>query len=321
MSPATASVQRKPNVLFIGEKPLPDSPTARLASILRTQGFQTNLETNSCSLLTWIKYVNAADAMILITYRCFGFRRMAKILFGVLVGVPLIRRWAGTDVMNCLENSSDRWFARSLNCLVTLNIAAAPHLCEELASIGINSVFLPSSPDLSKILPTSCPRLAGRDILVYMPVHKASLFNELMLNHVFRVNRDIGFIVVGCEDGLRFSEHDNVRVFGWIDDMKEIYPQVGCLLRVSLHDGLPRMVLESLLQCKYVIYSKPMPGCWLAGTFEEIQSCIELYRSVEIINREGIDAVKRILGDGLEERLAETIRQVIQAKTLKVHKQ
>ncbi len=37
--------------------------------------------------------------------------------------------------------------------------------------------------------------------------------------------------------------------------MKPVYDRVGCLLRVTAHDGLPRMIIEALLLGKYVIYS------------------------------------------------------------------
>ena len=52
------------------------------------------------------------------------------------------------------------------------------------------------------------------------------------------------------------------------------------MLRLTEHDGMPRMVLDCLLRGKYVIFAWPCPGCWLARNEEEVQQRIDEFRRV-----------------------------------------
>ncbi|MDQ2930873.1 MAG: hypothetical protein M3Y05_08690, partial [Gemmatimonadota bacterium] len=71
----------------------------------------------------------------------------------------------------------------------------------------------------------------------------------------------------------------------------------GCILRITKHDGLPRMLIEGMLRGMYAIYSWPLNGSWQARTPEEIQVALDRYRKASLPNVEGRAAMLRLLGE------------------------
>jgi hypothetical protein len=298
-------------VFLVGERPRPDSPSMTLAKALRSQGILVNFEADAPSTRRWLRLARTSDVMILVAYRRFGARRVVRLVLGVLMGRPLIRRWAGSDVLNCLENWIDLWFAKCLNRFVSLNLVPAPHLREELASIGISAVVIPTNIDPHKISKSHPAGLPAKRILAYIPDSRSEFYGEAIVRQASEANPDVEFLVVGCEDRERFDGCPNVRVLGWVSDMAAVYDQVGCLLRITRHDGLPRMVLESLLQGKYVIFSWPMPGCWYARDFDQVQDQIRRFRETVTVNHEGMEATRRLLDPDPAARLTAVISRVV----------
>ncbi len=59
-----------------------------------------------------------------------------------LMGWKTAKIWIGTDVYNTLHSRRYRIIAKLFNFFVTKNLAAAPWLKKELASVGIESEFI-----------------------------------------------------------------------------------------------------------------------------------------------------------------------------------
>jgi hypothetical protein len=206
-----------------------------------------------------------------------------------LFGRPLLRWWGGSDVLRCLRDPEAARNARWLDRFVRVNVATAPHLVEELASLGIRARFIPSVPATPP--PDAEPRgPLPRAVLVYLPDSNPALYGEGVVRQAIRDNRDFTFFVV-ADRKHRFRGEPNVESLGWVNDLREVYDRVGALLRITQHDGMPRMVLESLRRGRYVIYAWPFPGCWRAVTSEEVNACFRRLRGLSEPNEEGLRAV------------------------------
>jgi hypothetical protein len=91
--------------------------------------------------------------------------------------------------------------------------------------------------------------------------------------------------------------------------MRALYNRAGCELRVTAHDGLPRMLMEALLRGLYAIYSWPLEGCWQARAPEEIAFALARYRRMTEPNMYGREAVLEMLRSRPDERISSVLSQ------------
>ena len=146
------------------------------------------------------------------------------------------------------ERAQESRFARFLGKFTAASVAVAPHLVDELAQVGLEATWIPSIVDSRKYdgqgQPSGQP---PKRVLAYLPTGKSSFYGEEVVRQAIETNPDLEFLIVGNTLPERFSQYPNVRDLGYVEDMQPVYSQAGCLLRVTEHDGLPQMVLESLL--------------------------------------------------------------------------
>ena len=319
-------------MLLGGEEPVRGAPSLSLGEALRSLGIEVVYShgVEALSTKSWINDVQNCDAIIWVGYHGPDLYIVKQLALAVTLGCPVIRWWVGSDVLHCLCDPHSRARARVLASFSTKNIAVAPHLVKELSSIGIRATMIPMVIDpefLSAISPGSS---FGTAVLVYLPGARAAFYGEAIVDQVIRANPDLTFLIVGDENH-RFFGLGNVESLGWVSDMKPVYERVGCLLRVTEHDGLPRMVIEALLLGKYVIYSNQLPGTWSAKTYEEVQEGIDRFRGNAFLNTEGMAAARalftpppevefvRKIGDAVvESRWSKRIRACLRAIDLTV---
>jgi hypothetical protein len=198
------------------------------------------------------------------------FRR--QIALAIVLGRPLIRWWVGSDVLNVLQDREIRGAALDFNRFVRANITVAPHLRDELASAGIGATFIPSLLNADPIcVPYDSPNT--KSLLGYLPSSRKDFYGFDIVRQVVEQNHDIEFIVV-ADETHSVRAYSNVKSLGWVSDMTGVWDRTGGLLRVTAHDGMPRMVLEALRREKHVIYAWPFPGCRLARNAEEVQAAL-----------------------------------------------
>jgi hypothetical protein len=289
--------KRRLHILLGGEKPVKSAPTVSLARALRSQGIDVEFShaAESLSTVSWVSAISQCDVILWVGYQGPDLHWVKRLALAVALGHTVIRWWVGSDVLSCLRDPACRARARILASFSARNIAVAPHLAEELSSFGIRAVVVPSVIDLDLGSRRSLPGSSCRDrVLVYLPAARRAFYGEAIVERVIRANPDLTFVIVGDEDH-RFGGVANVESLGWVGDMKPVYDRVGCLLRLTEHDGLPRMVLEALLLGKYVIYSGQLPGTWRAKTFEGVQQALERFRASASVNTDGVRAAKGLL--------------------------
>ena len=302
-----------PIVFFVGENPHLVSPSATLARALSRHNISSCFGATAGSGRDWWKLALSSDAVILVDYGSAALRDTIRLTLFALSGRPLIRWWVGSDVWNCLRYPAVLKYARYLDRFTAANVAVAPHLVEELAQVGLKATFIPSVLGSQRYQSQGRPSgPPARGILAYLNTSSGLFYAEVeLVLRAIEANPDIQFLIVGPAGSGIFSQYSNVKNYGLVEDMPSVYSQVGCLLRVTEHDGLPRMVLESLLQGKYVIYSWPLDGCWLARDFPQVQAAIERFRLAEEPNYSGIEAARRLLDPDPAQRFSNLLRQTV----------
>jgi hypothetical protein len=300
----------KKNVLFVAEAPVRSSPSKVLAQALTKRGYRCvfSEDADLKSSREWNVLASEADAVIVVAYNGPKTLRVRQLALPAMRGKPIIRWWVGSDVFNVLNDPDARRGALLLNHFVRSNIAVASHLVDELGGVGIRAEYIPSIVEKLHDLEIDEGR-PPQSLLLYLPTNRLHFYGYDVVKRVVAANSDIKFIVVADESHC-LKVYPNVESVGWVK-MDDTWQKVGGLLRITKHDGLPRMVIEALSRGKYVIYSWPLPGCWQAKTFQEVQERLDVFRRLDGPNVEGLNAVRQLLRRRPEEEFDELIEQSI----------
>lgn len=294
--------------IIVEERPSSSAPSLTLAKALARLGRSTRFATVlELRRLDWLRMLRSAEAIVVVYYHAIETYALSQLASAVALDVPIIRWWVGTDVLNAITDDDVRQSALRLDRIVTTNVAVAPHLVEELASVGILAQNVPSllDPDLAEPEPVQW-REEIRPVLTYLPGKRKDFFGVDVIERAVTANPDLHFIIV-ADQTHALASHANVESLGWVSDMREVYSRAGCLLRITDHDGLPRMLMEGLLRGMYAIYSWPLAGCWQARTTEEVQAALMRYREMKSLNSEGQHAMRELLDDRPDRRMSSVI--------------
>ena len=303
-------------IVFLGEKPIKSSPSLELGNILKTLGYTVIFSENIDHFNTkkFLRQILKAKCLIVVDYDITIFR-IRQLALARLLGVPIIRWWVGTDVYNCIHNKE----LRKRNYILSkfsLNIVVAGHLRTELKECNINSIVIPSVTYNERIAQDELN--FEKSILVYMPTNRKDFYNFTLICKLIERFSNVKFIVV-ADESHSLKKYSNVVSLGWVDDMSKVWPHVGCLLRLTEHDGLPRMVIQALRRCKYVIYSWPLYGCWHVWCFEDCVKYIFKFLNKKDCNKDGPIALKHILGEvSPEQRYVQTIEHISKSRFFKI---
>lgn len=297
-------------VVIVGEKPIMSAPTLTLSKALTRLGVHVRFaDANALQRAPWIRLLRSAKAILLVSYGEVSGYVLSQLATAVAVGVPVVRWWVGTDVLNVITRESLQRNAARVDRIVSTNVAAAPHLVDELATVGIRAQYVPSVID-ADISGTTVMDWSGatRPILVYMPETRKEFFGIDVIEPVIAANPDLNFLVV-ADDSHSLAVHANVESFGWVSNMRHLYERAGCILRITAHDGLPRMLIESMVRGAYAIYSWPLPGSWEAHTSEEINAALASYRAASTPNMEGRRAMLSMLRERPDQQMSNVISE------------
>jgi hypothetical protein len=295
-------------VVIVGEEPVRSAPTLTLSKALEELGLAVRfVAVDRLRRREWLQILRSAQAIVLVSYHALDAYLVSQLATAVAMHVPIVRWWVGTDVFNVITRDDVRESAAQLDRIVSANIAVAPHLVDELATAGIRAQFVPSILD-PELVETGASRWNDglRPVLLYLPGRRKEFFGIDVIEPVIAANPDLSFIVVADETHA-LAAHPNVESLGWVSDMRHLYARVGCILRITSHDGMPRMLLEGLLRGLYAIYSWPLRGCWEARTEEEIETALSSYRAATRPNNVGRAAVLEMLSARPDREMSEVI--------------
>jgi hypothetical protein len=292
-------------VIILGEAPKSSAPSLTLAKALAGVGVGVKfVRADRLTRREWVELVRYARAIVLVTYGEIEVYLLSQLATAVAMAVPIVRWWVGTDVLNAITRPEVREHAQRLNGIVSENVAVAPHLVDELATIEINARFIPPMIDPGLLRPSIVPwGQQVRPVLIYLPDTRKEFYGIDLMESVIASNPALEFIVV-ADRTHALGLYPNVESLGWVADMGPLYNRTGCVLRVTAHDAIPRMLMEALLRGLYAIFSWPLEGCWQAHTVQEITSALERYRQQREPNMHGREAVLEMLRTRPDERMS-----------------
>ncbi|MBA2685706.1 MAG: hypothetical protein H0U66_14575 [Gemmatimonadaceae bacterium] len=291
-----AAVSSENYTVLVEEGASTSAPSLTLAKALRGLGRAViTVVVRDLTRREWLRVLRSAEAIVVVRYHAIPTYFLSQLAMAVALDVPVVRWWVGSDVLNVLEFEDVRRTALRLDGIVSTNVAVAPHLVSELASVGISAELVPSplDPELATS-EVAAPVEGVRPVLTYLPGKRKDFFGFEIIEQVVKANPDLHFIIV-ADHTHALASYPNVESLGWVEDMKPLYARAGCILRITEHDGLPRMLIEGMLRGMYAIYSWPLEGSWQARTREEVQMALERYRGASMPNVRGRDAMLQLL--------------------------
>jgi len=314
------SMPRRDFVIILGEEPKSSAPSATLAKALEALGVGVRfVSADRLTRREWVEQIRLARAILFVGYGKIERYLLSQLATAAAMDVPIVRWWVGTDVLNAVTRAEIREQARRMDRIVSSNIAVASHLADELETIGISARCIPSVLDPDLVPPSVTPWTGTvRPILIYMPSVRKEFYHFDLMESAIASNPDLEFIVV-ADQSHSLALYPNVESLGWVSDMRGPYDRAGCVLRITVHDGLPRMLLEALLRCMYAIYSWPLEGCWMARTPEEIGMALARYRRTREPNVSGREAVLEMLRARPDEQMSRSLSKASVPVAQRVH--
>ncbi|MDB4910450.1 MAG: hypothetical protein JWO39_1273, partial [Gemmatimonadetes bacterium] len=158
-------------VIIVGEEPKASAPTLTLSRALARLGVGVRfVPADRLGRREWVRLVRFAKAILFLTYNEVDVYLISQLATAVAMDVPIVRWWVGTDVLNAITRKEVQTGALRIDRIVSANVAVAPHLVDELASIGIHARFVPSVLD-PNIVPLSMESWSERTrpVLLYLP--------------------------------------------------------------------------------------------------------------------------------------------------------
>jgi len=209
-----------------------------------------------------------------------------------LKGFRVIKFWTGTDVLN-LQNLT--YFKKIISLFlikkcVGLHLTNGTWLTEELQALKIVSHQWVSPTPLyfdAKEIPLKELQLKKEDsnktVLIYSNEGREWLYNTKLMLEIAQATPQLNFIFIG-NNALNTDYLPNTESLGVVtsDKMVKLYKTSHVLLRITEHDGFPRMVIEALYFGLDVIFNNPIPHTTLCSkNIDEIKNILSSNKTLE----------------------------------------
>lgn len=210
-----------------------------------------------------------------------------------LLGKPVVRYWVGNDVLWLQRSLRERYLARIADLGITGNIAKWCNLSKELKAVGIASRVIPGPHAISDAQPIG-ELPPGFNVLVYLPQSEWDLYHGNLILRLAAGHTQWQFLVVG-HTGHDVEYLPNVEYLGYLgpEEMDAVYRRTSVLLRITRHDGLPRMIVEALARKLPVVWNQPFPYCSEAHSDEDIRRVLKCLAENPRLNSDGWEYISR----------------------------
>ncbi len=243
------------------------------------------------SFYDYYKLIKNADIIYFFNGTAINkLRRLFLIRF--LLRKQVIVHFIGTDALNFLNHNHIKkpsWILSLLLCNKVFGISK--NIVQELSPY-LKIKYIPICFDKLKYPLISYPKEFSA--LIYLPPTNPDFYGFQIIKKIIKKNDDINFIILGNND-KRLSIFKNV-MFKKIDynmNMNKIYDQATVLIRLTKHDGLSNMVLESLARGKHVIWTQPFKYCHhVLREVKDVQEKIEKIKKLPT-NREAMPWIQK----------------------------
>ena len=172
-------------------------------------------------------------------------------------GTQIYIWWIGTDVYNAM-NRRNRYRLRDILLIRnSTHLAVSETLQAELKTLGITSDVLTLVPDTTNLKPLALPK--NYAVAVYMPSTHLGFYKYGETKRIVKALPKIKFLFYGNKDKLDVGTLSNVEVRGWVRDTRSVFRDCNALLRLTIHDGFPKSIIEAVLLNRYVISNQDFP--------------------------------------------------------------
>lgn len=203
---------------------------------------------------------------------------------------PMIYQWIGSDVQRIIQDSFLKRLAkkRLIKSTGAFNLVVIDSLKKELIEIGISSEIFPL---VNLNFVKQCPPFPKKfSILSYVPENRWDFYHGDMILQLAKNFPDIDFHILAAGDTS--NNLSNVFTYGFVDDIESFYIKSNVLLRFTIHDGLPKMVLEALSFGRQVLWNEFFPHCHLVKNQKDCIKALTSLKSNPLYNKAGKDYVE-----------------------------
>ncbi len=198
---------------------------------------------------------------------------------------PILYHWIGTDVHRILNDSLIKRYFKKLiiNSNNVFNLVVSQNLKTELQKIKIDSRVLPLTKlNIVDDLPASRQNLS---VLSYIPEKRWDFYHGETIIELASKLPQIDFHILAA--AKKNSDRTNVFYYNFVDDVTPFYKKCSVLIRLTVHDGLPKMVLEALSNGMQVLWNEPFPHCYKVKNVDDCISVLKAFESGCPMNSEG----------------------------------
>jgi glycosyltransferase involved in cell wall biosynthesis len=210
------------------------------------------------SILSSVQMLRRADVI----YFLYG-SALKNVLLAFVLRVVLRKRlyvhFIGTDAL-CFQSQSG-WsrLGWSLAIKMAHRIFAVTPLLVERLSPHLNVELLPLV--FNDLENSFYPYPETFSILVYLPPGRPDFYGRQLVTRLIDDFPDCRFIILGDQDdGMARTNVEQLSI-DYSRNMDELYRRTTALLRITLHDGLSNMVMESLARGRQVVWTQSFPYC------------------------------------------------------------
>ena len=192
-------------------------------------------------------------------------------------GKPVLYHWIGTDVYRFINDSFIKRFLKKniINSSSVHNLVVSENLKTELEQFNLSSTIIPLTKlkfiDDMPVLPEKF------SVLSYVPKNRWDFYHGDIITELAEKMPDIDFHILAS--GKENSGKPNLFFYDFVIDTIPFYKKCSVLLRITTHDGLPKMVLEALSYGRQVLWSEPFPHCFTVKNSDE---CIAILNKLKL---------------------------------------
>ena len=216
------------------------------------------------------------------------------LLFWIRKKPIIVNHWIGTDVLVKMEKNQEHGLNRIANFILDsivgwkmkrgglINVAVAPWLVDELATIPIHATYLPiTTIDRNSLGPVDAQHAKDIDFLSYVQVRRFDFYGGDKIvtlanrwkNHTFLlILGDVTEIPPGFGDTI--PENVTILPRAERNKMPELYQRSKFFIRFTQHDGLSLSVLEALYYKLEVAWIYDFPCTHKIETLEKLSDSI-----------------------------------------------
>ena len=217
---------------------------------------------------------------------------------------PIFNHWIGTDVYRIItDNPVKRFFKKNiLDSPNVLNLSVSENLQSELKQVKVSSTIIPLTK--LKFVSESLSMPEKFSILSYVPENRWEFYNGDLILELADNLPDVDFHILAA--GNEKISRPNLFFYNFEQDLFPFYNKCSVLLRITEHDGLPKMILEALSYGRQVLWNEFFPHCHRVKSKEE---CLTLLNKLKLkcpVNVDGKKFVEdsfndsKIIGDYYE---------------------